>query len=135
MVKQIGVTASRKGLTKEQLEYFTHYLGSFEGHGTVHHGDCVGGDEQLADIAMASGWRTIARPGDIPKLTAHHKSTERRPPKPNQMRNNEIVYYSDVMLVFPRPGSKGTWSTFYIARTKDKPTIVIKEDGSVEEYL
>lgn len=139
----VGVTATRSGLTKEQTDQARLLLTSFangEGIEEFHHGDCVQGDEQLFDICRdVSPWtNTIAHPGtndhgESPEC-AYTKSDVTLPAKKYLRRNVDIVKASDVMIACPgqahemKRGS-GTWATIRECRNRGKKCIIIYPDG------
>lgn len=145
----IGVSASRGGLTGPQREVAEEWLARLAGRVELHHGDCVGGDEELADMATELGMWTVAHPPVNDRLRAFHRSTWRRPPEQYMTRNRRIVAevakaldagVPAAMWAFPStatpvargPGS-GTWRTVGIARRMLPPQMltVVLPDAAV----
>ena len=135
MTKHLGITGSREGLTEEQRKYMRVILAELRrlNYGYLHHGDCVGVDEEVALYAKALGYRLVCHPPTDPKLRAHVPSQEVREAHPYLERNKHIVAASDMLLGFPNsPESvprSGTWSTIKYARYHDVYTVVIAPDG------
>lgn len=128
-----GMTGSRNGMTKAQKVEFRKLLAQLE-VGTLHHGDCVGADEQAAAIAQELGILTIAHPPTNEKLRAFHESDIVLESKPHLVRNRDIVDSSSTVFAFPKEMKEvlrsGTWSTVRYARGSGK-AIVIYKDGTI----
>lgn len=131
----VGVTGSRIGLTMQQSEKARGLL-VMANADELHHGDCVGADEELARFAANLGVRTVAHPPTNIRHRAYHESSRVLPPKDYRRRNIDIVNACDVLWAFPsgeegdQPRS-GTWMTVRIARQSRKPIIIVTPDGVV----
>jgi len=102
----------------------------------LHHGDCVGVDEQVA--LMAHEYRVVAHP-PISTMWQSKLTAERNdfvwPPKPFLERNRDIVDVTHLLLVVPRYTHEelrsGTWTTYRYAKEIHRPMKIIYPDGSV----
>lgn len=113
----------------------------------LHHGDCVGADEQAAAMARSLGFRVIGYPGrygpmwdpEGRSMRAYFKSDETRAERPHLERNKDIVRACDFLVAAPfedieRPRG-GTWSTIRHSRDDaKKPTIVLLPSGSTAHF-
>lgn len=125
---KVGVTGTRNGMDEKQrreLHEVMHANGSVE----LHHGDCIGVDVQVAEIATELGYKTVCHPPSDNKLRAFHKSDEFRNPQTYFARNRNIVDECDVLLVIPfetmHQEKGGTWYTHDYAVKKRKRIILI----------
>lgn len=133
----IGVTATRLGLTPKQLKMAAQLLVKFSLRvpGFPHflylrHGDCVGGDEALNKLARDLGYTTIAFPPSDARHRAYSLSDQVRDPRPYAVRNQAIVDTCEHLLVFPsgpeadNPRS-GTWQTYRMGLRRGIPVTVV----------
>jgi hypothetical protein len=136
-VSGVGVTATRRGLTDAQRrETGTWLAHAFTVYGSrhFHHGDCVGGDEELAGMARALGYLLVAHPPTDERLRAFVESDRVLPALPYLERNRAIVHSAGLLLACPDgPERKrsGTWSTIRFARAMRCPVTVFLPDGSM----
>ncbi len=111
---KIGVTASRHGSTKRQREETRALLVKLRAT-ELHHGDCVGGDSEVCEIARDLGMRIVSHPPENPTYRAFVDSDESMPEAPYATRNAAIVAAVDILVALPRQQSEvlrsGTWST------------------------
>jgi hypothetical protein len=123
-VLHVGVSASRRGLTLAQRAAAYRELGALLNHTVhLHHGDCVGGDVQLAGLADSLGMVTVAHPPTRAAYRGWHPSTQVLPPLPYLPRNRAIVAASAILLAFPAEADEqvygaGTWYTIRHARAR-----------------
>ena len=125
---KVGCTATRKGLTVGQAAAARDILERLYESNTpqeFHHGNCVGGDEQLLSIAKATGYKIIAHPAEGLEtyqldLSLSDEIREHRPPLE---RNRDIVDEVRFLIACPyepkepQPArGQGTWSTVRYAR-------------------
>ena len=134
----LGFTGTRIGMTLEQKETVSTFINrpsaSFE---EVHHGDCVGADAAMHDIAVASGLKTVGHIPSNPELRAFCEFDETMPEKAYLTRNRAIVHACDILLATPGEMKEqtrgGTWYTISYARMLKKPLIIVWPDGSITE--
>ena len=118
-----GFTGTRAGLTLKQRRYIVELL---RGVTEIHHGDCIGADAEVHDIAVMLGVAIVIHPPIDPKQRAWCNQSQAilvAPPKPYLDRNKDIVRSSNVLIAAPKetvepaPGrGQGTWSTVRFAR-------------------
>lgn len=128
MIHKIGVTGTRSGMDDKQLQEVKKYLEGMIyllGNIELHHGDCVGVDVEVANIAQQLGCRIVCHPPIKSDLRAFHKSDEYRPAYSYFERNRNIVDSCDVLMVVPyqteHQKNGGTWYTHDYAVKKKKP--------------
>jgi len=130
----VGITATREGASPDQLEALRARL--IECGATVlHHGDCVGGDSDAHDVALALGIRIVVHPPQNDKLRAYRGAIPRDivlPAKPYLPRNRDIVNAAELLFVIPKEleepapaRGQGTWSTVRYARATETPVEII----------
>lgn len=128
-----GFTGSREGMTRDQQKSFATWLSSLP-RGDLHHGDCVGSDEQAHHMARALRWRIVLHPGLGPMaLRAFCTGYDAIcPAKPNLDRNADIVDVATLLACAPagpETQRSGTWSTIRKARRKGLPIYLFWPDG------
>lgn len=135
--KNIGFSGTQKGMTPQQRTKIKKILKK-KRIKELHHGDCIGADEQVHNIAT---WLQIpiwVHPPDKENkrafcLHARFKAM----PKPYLERNKDIVNASNLMLFTPAERAEqkrsGTWSTIRYARKQKKNHIIVFPDGTTEE--
>ena len=129
---KLGISGSRNGMSPHQKEMFQRWLTVLD-PGELHHGDCVGVDEDAHDIVWEN-WKGIniyIYPPENGNFRAYcQHAFWYQDPKPYLARNQDIVNASDVLLAFPsgheesQPRS-GTWATVRKARKAKIPHVVI----------
>jgi hypothetical protein len=128
MGKKVGFTGTSKGASPAQLAELEEKLKALfaDGFDELHHGLCIGADEQCAIIAKKLGFRVVAHPG-LPKDPTNMKyrsdfaeNDEMREAKPFIARDQEIVNEVERMLATPLTRAEvvrsGTWTTVRYAR-------------------
>lgn len=135
---KVGVTGTRSGMNDEQSRLVRNYLTSRNGITELHHGDCVGVDEQVAILAAEVGIKVVCHPPIKTELRAYHRSDDFREPLSYFARNRQIVDECDVLLVVPYQNSwqnnGGTWYTHDYAKKTGKPTMVFFPNGETDEH-
>lgn len=104
----------------------------------LHHGDCVGADDQVNRLVRTTGrWWTIAHPCTITAKRAYSPSDEIRDPKPPLERNSDLAQECKWLVAFPSQDHEtlrsGTWSTIRRARAFGRHITIVFPDGRVEE--
>jgi len=118
----IGITGTRFSITDHQRFMLETYLSTFQGiceaakfQPVLHHGDCVGADTAVAEIARNLGYRLVCHPPVKDELRGFFASDEERPALPYLQRNRCIVEEVKILLVVPRSMAweprGGTWYT------------------------
>lgn len=143
----IGFTGTRKGMTPVQAQAVANKLRWFKDNYEyieIHHGDCLGADEQVHNIICPSIYphKIVVHPPIIETMRAHCSDfggltkptvVEVLPPKDYLPRNHDIVDASYLLLATPEQGKEvmrsGTWSTIRYARKKHKQVTVYLPDG------
>jgi hypothetical protein len=114
----VGVTGSRHArpdFTVDQARQHLIRLKATE----MHHGDCVGWDEQMHNLASAMGIKTVSHPPTSGALRANCGADIILAPLPFLDRNKAIVSAVDFLIAAPdRPEEmrSGTWSTVRYAK-------------------
>lgn len=133
---RIGITGSRLGLTDAQYETARKLLSALSPGSEVHHGDCVGADQQAHDIVRehSSDTQIVGHPPDKPALRAFCEVDVEEPPKQYLLRDLDIVKSSDTLLAFPHTTfeirKSGTWATVRMARKHKVPVMIVWPNGS-----
>lgn len=152
----VGFTATQRGLTKAQNDVLHDMM--MEAFGRVreaHHGDCIGGDQQIDAMLDLYNIDTVIHPPTINTKRAwcarhwamrmkfgemlggkppnRNKVTE-LPPRPYLTRNHDIVRVSRVLIAAPGEMTEqlrsGTWATVRYARKLGRTIRLIMPDGS-----
>lgn len=132
----VGFTGTRRGMTDEQAHTVRQYLLAWRPE-EVHHGDCVGADEQFHNMAQGEA-RVVIHPPVEPAYRAHcdGHNTVIRPPRPYLDRNQDIVDASDALLATPKEHSEvlrsGTWATVRRAREAGLDLVIINPKGATQ---
>jgi hypothetical protein len=137
-IDHLGFTGTRKGGTQQQLRAMRRLIGKlWPQH--VHHGDCLGADDQFHLICRELHVPAIIlHPPDRGDHRAFCHGDAVWPPKSYLERNRDIVDSSELMLVVPKTADEqlrsGTWATFRYAKSLKKKIIVIDPDGGMHTY-
>lgn len=133
----IGFTGTRKGMSLHQIRVVATILSASDRDRdiTVHHGDCVGADEQFHHVAAGYVQKIVIHPPLDVSHRAWECADESRTPKPYLERNHDIVDESELMIATPNGFSEllrsGTWATIRYARKLKRSLMIIYPDGSV----
>lgn len=145
----IDITGSRYGTTFAQQRAFVTHITGIRDRIEVHHGCCVGADEQIHNLAWSWDCRIVGHPPTDPRLMfdyshAEEEFDEIRQPLPYLARNREIVDSSTYLMVFPntfaaeflKPGPGGTRYTFNYATGQHlRRAIVVWPDGNTQLFV
>jgi len=129
-----GGTGTRKGMTAPQARVVADLLRRFE---WFHHGDCVGADKEMHDIATSLGLKTAAHPPLDEKLRAFCKADVVFRPKEYIDRNHDVVLMTEELIAASGSMAEelrgsGTWATIRYARKLRRLVTIVFPDGSVE---
>jgi hypothetical protein len=134
-VRHVGCTGSRDGITDTQRKTIRRVLSFlFVPDSVLHHGDCVGADEEIAHLGYIVGFRFHSHPPSNPRFRAFIASDAVSPTAPYLSRNWHIVRASDVLVAAPKGSetlSSGTWVTVRYSRDMQVPAVLCWPDGSV----
>jgi hypothetical protein len=135
----VGITGTQNGCTTPQRIKLYAELDRLwlHAHRILHHGDCIGVDEEAATIWAELGGETISHPPIKEVKRAFHKSTKILPPKDYGVRDYDIVYASRHMVCCPGNMTEmmrgsGTWLTIRITRRLRVPHTIIFPTGEVQ---
>lgn len=119
----IGFTGTRNGMTQRQKDEVEAIL-SDEVETKVHHGDCVGADAEVDELAEMIGvGPCIIHPPTDSKARAWCHSDTILQPRPYLQRNRSIVDQTIFLIAAPSGPEKvrsGTWSTIRYAKSKGR---------------
>jgi hypothetical protein len=129
---KIGFTGTKEGMTNHQKDMvgliliFHSLCGGIE---EVHHGDCIGADDQFNDMAGELCLRRVHHPSDVNKRRAWGKAETILPTKPPLTRNHDIVDAVDMMIATPKEWQEvlrsGTWATIRYCGKQEKMIHII----------
>ena len=141
-VTHISFTGTQEGMTRAQTirvrNLLTYGMDSWHEQ-FVHHGDCVGSDEEMHLLALEYGYNVHLHPPDNPSKKAFCKKGVVCfwPTKPYLKRNTDIAAAGEVLIATPKEYEEvlrsGTWSTIRRARKRGIPIFIIFPDGSRRE--
>lgn len=134
MIEEVGFSGTRVGMNDVQKRLVG---GTYDilGIKKVHHGDCVGADEDMHNITRKKEGYIILHPPTNPRFRAYCDYDEIRPELPYLERNDQIVYESKTLIATPRElieqRRSGTWYTIRQAR---KRINIVKGYGLIIVY-
>jgi hypothetical protein len=116
---RIGVTGTRSGMTADQRAEVGEILKTIGANSQtrceLHHGDCVGVDAEVANMARDLGFEIHCHPPEIDDLRAFTRYNVIYPETSYFARNRRIVHECELLLVVPwqrtHQKSGGTWYT------------------------
>jgi hypothetical protein len=130
----IGFTGTRHGMSVPQHAAVDALLSLFDPL-WVHHGDCVGADEQFHALARKYRHRVHLHPPVKDDKRAFCDWDKISDPFPYLTRDRHIVAASSLLLATPYEMTKqfrgGTWTTIRYAREANLDRIIILPDGSI----
>ena len=135
-----GFTGTRNGLNNTQkqnlIELFNNTLTNnkivseleIELEIELHHGDCIGADQDIHEICETKSINVIIHPPIENKLRAFCKSKNICEELTYLQRNKKIVDDTNILIACPYSNQEqirsGVWSTIRYARKKNKPIII-----------
>lgn len=128
---RVGFTGTQHGMTVDQWETAAMKL---LGADWLHHGDCIGGDKQMHEVAERFKIKTALFPPTNESKRAFCKGDIIYPPKDYISRNHDIVYTVSRMIAAPREFEErlrsGTWATIRYTLRVGKPLLIVWPDGT-----
>jgi len=128
----VGFTGSRSGMTPAQKDCVAQLLAELQPK-QVRHGDALGSDADLHQLARATAAEVIIHPPEDSKDRANCVGDRVMPAKPYLVRNKDIVGACTVLIATPDSAKEklrsGTWSTIRYARQSGRRVIVVLPDG------
>jgi hypothetical protein len=136
-IEFISFTGTRNGITKSQAKSVRWLFKQFRSAQWFLHGDCLGADEQVADIALDFGLACRSYPCTLEDQRAYHGGSEvYADPKPPLVRNKDIVNAGDCLVACPKSMNEelrsGTWATVRYARGRDALIWTVWPDGALD---
>ena len=126
---KIGFTGSRGGLSPDQTYKIVEVLSNCN-PSEVHHGDCVGADEQFHNICRDLNIPIIIHPPTNESKRAFCEGGSLQKAKFSYLkRNQNIVDCCDLLIACPETATEklrsGTWSTIRYARKNYKENLLL----------
>jgi len=143
---KVGFTGTRNRMTDIQVKIFVYLFTGFREFDKkiteFYLGDCIGADQQSGHLVFKHAKNPIKcylLPSDIPDMQGHlenHYPCIRLPEKPPLQRNEDLVYFIEVLFAAPKESENqtrsGTWQTIRCAKRQCKVIYIIYPDGKVE---
>lgn len=127
----VGFTGTQRGMTDSQKAKVERYLVSLRkmGFRWLHHGDCIGADAEIHDLAKAMGFLTAGHPPINQTKRAFKQFDYEYMAAPYLVRNHHIVDHSQVVIATPKTSAEeirsGTWTTVRYARKVGVPVYLV----------
>lgn len=136
----IGFTGTQAGMTPEQ-QASAYQIVALSEATDLHHGDCLGADDQMDQIARELDLIRHIHPPTNGSRRARCMPREGvdvvYAPFPYLERNRAIVGASEAMIATPKETAEalrsGTWATVRYSRKQGKPLFIVWPDGTVSE--
>jgi len=134
----LAFTGSRSGLTPHQAAALEALLESLEGLTALHHGCCLGADEDCA-LLLAQINPSVLQVGHPCNLLAQVSQQalavcrQVLPVRPPLNRNHDLVDAAQLLIACPDGPERlhsGTWATVRHARKQGKPIHLLWPDGT-----
>ena len=124
MAMTLGFTGSRKGMTLAQADGVAKFLKEYQPL-AVHHGDCLGSDEEFHDMVreLLPITQIIIHPPISNRLRAFCKGDVVMEPKPYLERDMDIVQSAQWVIATPANMIAGTGGTWYTIRYADREKV------------
>lgn len=135
MDAHVGFTGTQRGMKPAQFHAVMGLLSAAEPE-WVHHGDCIGADEQFHRTARKLGIKVHGHPPVNDSKRAFCDFDIEDDPLPYLDRNHVIV--DSVSLMIATPGEayevlrSGTWATIRYSRKTGTDIAVVFPDGEIE---
>jgi hypothetical protein len=128
---KVGFTGTQVGMTDRQKRLLRWYLRELSAS-ELHHGDCIGADDEAATMARKLGLKLVMHPPrDSRKRALNYRIGEEvRDSYPYLVRNRYIVDETEVLIAAPKSRQEelrsGTWSTVRYARGKGRKVYILE---------
>ena len=127
---KVGFTGTKRGMTAAQHAAVCRLLGEL-GPSEVHHGCCIGADEQVDGF----GCRMVLHPPVDQHAMMQIGNRVTCEPRPFLERNHDIVDATQCLIAAPAQAIEhtrsGTWATVRYARKVGRTVYVVLPDGRV----
>ena len=133
--KRVGFTGTQEGMTSVQRFMVGRLLDTLD-PSFIHHGDCVGADAEVHDLAGELGIPVeLHPPEDDAKRAFCAGARFENKPLPYLERNHVIVIATDTLVAAPKEDAEvvrsGTWATVRYARKAGRVVLVVRPDGTI----
>jgi hypothetical protein len=130
----IGFAGSRHGMSPHQrlqlMTFFSSLMRGIDNVSILHHGDCIGADEEAHDLAVTIAFPVVIHPPKDDKLRAYCKGNVREAPAEYQICTQAIVDECNVIVAAPYTDEESqrscTWDTIRYARKFPKPILMLR---------
>jgi len=137
----VGFSGTQDGMTPIQratvsVVLMEAVLGNAGFPVVLHHGDCIGADEEAHELAGGMEIDRHAHPPDKDVKRAFTVAEFSEPPKPYRVRNQDIVDVTKQLVAAPsgaeadQPRS-GTWMTVRMARRAGLTVTIVTASGVI----
>lgn len=130
----VGITGTQDGATMAQKRAVKILLTDLAPD-EVHHGDCVGADEDVHKLCAILGIDVYLHPPTSKAKRAFCKAVLENPPYEYLVRNKHIVQATNPLIAIPRGFTEelrsGTWSTVRYAKKMKRVVYIVMPDGKV----
>lgn len=131
----VGFTGTRRGMTEVQAAT-VHWVLKTRQAEFLHHGDCVGADAEVHEIARLLGIEILIHPPVDQTYRAFCEGGALAyKPTPYIERNHMIVRTTNLLIAAPGQMDEitrsGTWATVRYARKKGHEIVVVYPDGTM----
>ncbi len=131
----ISFTGTQNGMTDKQKYVFESILYSIHNI-ELHHGDCIGADEDAHNIALIHNTIIIIHPpNNNSKRAFCTNANEIKEPKPYLVRNNDMAVICNLLIATPKEYKEqlrsGTWATIRYARKYNNKIAIIQPNGTI----
>lgn len=129
---KIGITATQKGVTQNQLNTLHIFL-KFAQDPSLGHGDCIGGDAQAHSLfkRIHPNGKVKGFPPINPIKRSFCQFDEVQEPKEYLERNKDIVDWCDLLIALPKGDEEvrsGTWATIRYTKKVNRFSLFTREE-------
>ena len=147
---KIGFTGTQVGMTDKQKQHVYSSLSRHINGNTLipikdrgvplitpefHFGDCIGADEESAEMAEKLNYILVSHPPTNDLKRAFCNYDIQLAPKPYLQRNHDIVDEVNIMIATPKEDKEqlrsGTWATIRYTKKMNKGLTIIMPDGQI----